>query len=659
MKKVLYLLLVVVFVYPPPGNTQELSTLFRTGMSNVDTVRIKEQVNYASSIHNHSPDSAQLLLQQTLQWSKEGNYRPGIILSYIGLAFNRFDSKSFKTGKQYMDSAYYYCFLPGTVPLDPRITALVNNAMAGYHTLVGNNNIAISYYYASLQHLTLHQIKDKRLIIVIYNNIGATFMKLNLLDKALYYSHKSAELALQEGDTQQLNAAYHNIASAYQDKGSYKEAESYYRKAIQHYKSHNQQLNLQEAYYGLGRNYLFQDEPQEALKNFHAAMRADSMAAKNNSSLLQGIGGAYYMLGKYGLAEQHYLNALKICEQEHLVTERLSIYSTLAKIYDKRGQHQLAYSNQVAFSDLYDSLYKEKIVQATNELEVKYRVSEKDKDITQKQLMLLQQQGRIREKNIWISGIAIGTLALGILFVALFRNKRHKERLHKQLITNLEKEKEINTLRARVEGEEEERVRLARDLHDGVVVQFSAVKMNLSVLPEEHPSLLGAADYTKIIRNLNMATHDLRKTAHNLLPDSLLENGLSEAVFFFCKDLQQSSGILIDFQQFTTLPRLHATIELSLYRIVQELLQNIVKHSGATRAIVQLSYNEHLLQITIEDNGSGFKASTTETATKGIGLKNIYARMSTLNGHVEIESRDTGTTVYLELDTDKYLATEA
>jgi len=94
-------------------------------------------------------------------------------------------------------------------------------------------------------------------------------------------------------------------------------------------------------------------------------------------------------------------------------------------------------------------------------------------------------------------------------------------------------------------------------------------------------------------------------------------------------------------------------VELSLYRMVQELLQNIVKHSGASRAIVQLSYNENLLQITVEDNGQGFKSQQQES--KGIGLKNIYARMTTLNGQVEIESRTTGTTVYLELETSKYL----
>lgn len=634
---------------------QELPHSFGTRITNIDTSEINDLINKASNIHDNLPDSAYILLHQALLSSKAGNYRQGIILSYLGLAFNRYDSRNFQAGKRYVDSAYFYCFLPSVIPLDQRVPALVNNCMAAYHTLVGNNNTAITYYYASLKYLDKHNAKHKEQIIAIYNNIGGTFMLLNQPGKALYYCHKSEELALQANDSQQLHAAYHNLASSYQAKAAYAQAEIYYKRAIAYYKRNGQHLNLQDAYYGLARNFLLITRPKEALANFLLAVSADSVAAKNNSSLFQGIGGAYYMLGKYKLAEQQYKTALELCEQEHLVLDKLTIYSSLGKIYDKTGKHQLAYTNQVAFSDLYDSLYKEKIVKATNELEVNYRVAEKDKDIAQKQVLLLQQQNRIREKNLWLTGIVAGALFLIVIIIGLFRNRRHKEHLQKQHILNLEKEKEIHALKAKAEGEEEERTRLARDLHDGVVVQFSAIKMNLSVLPEEHPSLLQTDDFHKIVTNLDQATRDLRKTAHNLMPDTLLESGLSEAVFFFCKDLQQNSRLIIDFQQYVEIPRLRTDVELSLYRIIQELLQNVVKHARATKAIVQLSYNEQLLQVTIEDDGIGFQAAAQLSRQRGIGIKNVYARMSGLSGKVEIENRERGSTIYLELDTGMYL----
>jgi signal transduction histidine kinase len=406
----------------------------------------------------------------------------------------------------------------------------------------------------------------------------------------------------------------------------------------------------------LGRNYLLQEKYENALQYFNTAMYLDTQAAKNNSPLLQGIGGASFKLGHYDVAEKKYKAALLICEREGLLTDRLTLYHTLGEIYYDTKRYQLAYSHQLAFSNLYDSLYKEKIIRATNEVETKYRVSEKDKELALKQVLLVQQQGRIKEKNIWIICISGGAILLIFLLSSLYKNKRNKEQLQKEIIHNLKKEKEINALKAKIEGEEEERTRLARDLHDGVVVKFSAVKMNLSVLPEQHPELTDASDFKKIIGNLDQATQELRKTAHNLMPDALLEGGLSEAAFYFCKDLEQSSGVTIDFQQFVELPRLLPTVELSLYRVIQELLQNVVKHAKATRALVQLSHNEHLLNITIEDNGEGFHASS-EMMANGIGVRNIYARMTAMNGQVDIESREgAGTTAYLELDTRNYLA---
>src|SRR5690606_34579591 len=147
----------------------------------------------------------------------------------------------------------------------------------------------------------------------------------------------------------------------------------------------------------------------------------------------------------------------------------------------------------------------------------------------------------------------------------------------------------------------------------------------LSVLPEAHTSLEGARDFEKIMQHLDNATVELRRTAHNLLPEALLKNGLSEAVFYFCKDVDQSSGLRLEFQQYTEVPRLNPEIELSIYRIVQELLQNIVKHSGAKKAIVQLSFNEGLLNVTVEDDGTGFERVAGKNVS-GIGIKNIYAR---------------------------------
>jgi len=641
-----------------PVSAQEIPKSIQSGSFPTDTNRINELIDQSVKTKIYAPDSAIMQLRQALDLSKKIFYKKGVIASYLGIGICLINKRDFKKSKPFLDSAYIYCSLNADTDIS-RMYILINNGMAIYYTSQGNNPAAIRYYYKALSQFRERHIQDTSLLINLYSNIGATFSQLNQPDKGLYYLEKGKALALETRDSGRLADIYRYLAIVYENQGAYARSENYANRAIAYYRDHHSRSNQQDAYYGLGRNYLLQGKYEKALEYFSRAMALDTNAGKNNSPLLQGIGGANFKLKHYDQAEQKYKAALAICEREGLLTDRLSLYHTLAAIYNETRRYRLAYRYQLAFSNLYDSLYEEHIVRATNEMETRYRVAEKDKELARKQVQLLQQQARIKEKNIWIISISGGAALLIILLFSLYHNKRNKERLQQEAIRNLEKEKEINALRAKIEGEEEERTRLARDLHDGVVVKFSAVKMNLSVLPESHPDLADAGDFRKIIFNLDQATQELRKTAHNLMPDALLEGGLSEATFYFCKDLQQSSGMVIDFQQFVDLPRLLPSIELSLYRIVQELLQNVVKHASATRALVQLSYNENLLNITIEDNGKGFSASRDAMA-KGIGIRNIYARMAALNGQVDIESREgNGTTVYLELDTRNYLAISA
>jgi signal transduction histidine kinase len=451
-----------------------------------------------------------------------------------------------------------------------------------------------------------------------------------------------------------LAQIYQNIGAAFQtvniDSSLY-----YWRIVLPLYKKQGQSRNLQNTYYGMGRVSLFQDSLKKAREYFEAALKADSTAAESNSSLQQGIGGLYFKLAEYNRSISYYRKALKICGEQGLRFDKLTIFSTLATIYDKLNKPQLAFEYQRSYSNLRDSLLNEDNIKTINQLEVKYRTAEKDKELVQKKLQLSQQQSYLRKKNTWITGISAGTLALVVLLVISYRAHNHKQRLQAEQIQNLNQQQEIMQLKAQRQGEEEERVRLARELHDGIVAQFSAVKMNLSVLPEQHPGLSGANDFNRIIQHLDNATHALRKTAHNLMPDMLLENGLSEAMYYFCKDLQQSCGIIIDFQQYVDLPRFLPEWELSLYRIVQELLQNVIKHADASQVLVQLSYVAGVLNITVEDNGKGF--DSTIRSCEGIGLKNIKARINALKGHLDIESRPgNGTTVYIEVAGDKLIS---
>jgi signal transduction histidine kinase len=620
-------------------------------ISTGDTTQVSKLIKQSLSVKKSNTDSAISLLKDALKISRQLYYKEGIGRSLLGISICLMDKKEYVQSKSFLYEAGPYCIKPGKYKT---LSTQYYNGLAVIHTIQGNNDSAIHYYYRSLEEMNKKNIKSPAMLLILYANLGGLLSIMEQSDQSLYYSRKALPLAVQLKDSIMLAQIYQNIGAAFQTVNT--DSSLYYWKiALPLYKQQSQSRNLQNTYYGMGRVFLFKDSIDKAMTYFEDAVAADKKSAENNSSLQQGIGGVYFKKGNYAKSIEYYQKALNICQQQGLRSDKLTIYYTLAMIYNKLHKPQLAYEYQKFYADLRDSLLNDSNIKTINQLEVKYRTSEKDKELAQKKLQLAQQQDYLRKKNTWIAGISIGTLLLIVLLIVSYRANRNKQRLQAKHIENLNQQQEIMQLKAQRQGEEEERIRLARELHDGIVAQFSAVKMNLSVLPEQHAGLSGAKDFVRIIKHLDDATHALRKTAHNLMPDMLLENGLSEAIYYFCKDLEQSCGINIDYQQYVDLPRFLPEWELSLYRIVQELLQNVIKHAKATQVLVQLSYAEDILNITVEDNGKGF--DTANKPVDGIGLKNIRARINALKGHIDIESRQgSGTAVYIEVAGDKLIA---
>lgn len=620
-------------------------------ISTGDTSQVSKLITQSRSVKKSNADSAILLLKDALRMSRQLNYKDGIGRSLLGISICLLDKKEYEQSKKILYEATVYCLKPTRYKALP---AQYYNGLAVVHSIQGSNDSAIHYYYRSLEEMNKKNIKSPSMLLLIYANLGGVLALMNQADQSLHYSRKALPLAARLKDSVMLAQVLQNIGSAFQtvdiDSSLY-----YWKIALPLYQEQGRASQIQNTYYSMGRVFLFRDSLEKAGEYFEAAVKASLKDAESNSSLQQGIGAFYFKMADYSKSISHYRKALKICEQQGLRSDKLTIYYTLATIYDKLHNPQLAYEYQKFYADLRDSLLNEDNIKTINQLEVKYRTSEKDKELAQKKLELTQQQSYLRKKNTWIVGISAGTLLLVVLLVVSHRANINKRRLQTKQIENLNQQQEIMQLKAQRQGEEEERVRLARELHDGIVAQFSAVKMNLSVLPERHPDLHDAKDFTRIIKHLDDATHALRQTAHNLMPDVLLENGLSEAIYYFCKAMQQSSGLYIDYQQYVDLPRFLPEWELSLYRIVQELLQNVMKHAGATQVLVQLSYAEGILNITVEDNGKGF--DTARQSGEGIGLKNIRARICALKGHLDIESRPgSGTTVYIEVAGDKLIS---
>ena len=486
-------------------------------------------------------------------------------------------------------------------------------------------------------------------LLSAYTGLANTSMRLQQWDKAWKFLDKAYQLSVKQGDSIQIMGMMANKGTICYQQKNYAKAKAYHYPALAYarYKK-NPDLIFKSAHILgaiLSKEYQFKEAQAYAKEAYDCAGLTGSTSDWLTSSYLMGC--VHTHTGQYSIALKYLEPAVKYAEDYHLFSNIGDGYDHLSTINEGLGHYKKAlYYKQRQFK-LYDSMMGKENAGRIAEVEMKYKTAEKDKLIARKELLLIRQQSRIREKNIWIGVLSIGGFLLSIIIIGLYTRKQQREKLHQARIINMGKDREIIALKAKMEGEEEERARLARDLHDGVVVKFSAVKMNLSILPEQHSSLENATDFQKIIHRLDEATTELRSTAHNLLPDTLLEGGLTEAIHYFCKDIQQSSGLTIDIQQYTDIPRFQPGFELSVYRIVQELVQNVLKHADASRMLIQIVYHD-MLSITVEDNGKGF--DTTEGNTSGgIGMKNLRSRIASLQGFIDIRSKPgEGTSVYME-----------
>lgn len=272
---------------------------------------------------------------------------------------------------------------------------------------------------------------------------------------------------------------------------------------------------------------------------------------------------------------------------------------------------------------------------------------DKKYETASKEQQLKLQQATIRQQQTWnliLGGSAVALLLIGLL---LYRNYNQKRKLQQQQIAELEKEKLLLATQSILKGQEEERSRMAKDLHDGlggllsgVKLQLGAMKGNL-ILSEEH-----ARVFNNALGKLDESISEMRRVAHNMMPEALMKLGLQQALQDYCEGLSEGQSFKINTEFHGLEQRMTPSTEVVVYRIVQELLNNAVKHSGASVILAQVMRQENGLSITVEDNGRGFNK---EEVIQGTGLKNIRSRVDYLQGQLDIQSvPGKGTSVHIE-----------
>ncbi len=288
--------------------------------------------------------------------------------------------------------------------------------------------------------------------------------------------------------------------------------------------------------------------------------------------------------------------------------------------------------------------YRKNTEQISN-LNVKYQTAEKEKQI------LLEQQKNRRNRNIAFG--LVGLLFFGsITFFLIQKNTKRKQllaeqekELQVQKVGTLMKEQELASIDAMIEGQEKERQRIANDLHDDLGGMMATVKLHFNTLKDKPSAEL----YTKTDKLLDEAYQKIRTIAHAKNSGVIAKHGLLKSITDMAQKVSVSGKITIDVVDHGLENRLENSLELTIFRIIQELITNVIKHADAAEATIHLTQHDDSLNIMVEDNGKGFNPKKIKK-DQGMGISSIDKRVDHLNGSLNIESENgQGTTIIIDI----------
>jgi signal transduction histidine kinase len=316
-------------------------------------------------------------------------------------------------------------------------------------------------------------------------------------------------------------------------------------------------------------------------------------------------------------------------------------------LYNKEiGENNQALASLEEYIQLRDTIESNKYQEKIAEYEVKFNTQQKDIDLT---------KAKAKQRLILALCTILGLILIGVYTIYNRRLKHQQEmnakdiQINLQKIQQLEKDNKLLALNSMIEGQEAERLRIAQDLHDGLGGLLTTVKAHFNSIQREIENIKNLNVYDKTNKLIDEACSEVRRIAHDMVPHSIKISGLNGAL----QDLKtqiQTRGFECDLEVIEQKPlNLSDQNANMIYRIIQEITHNAIKHSNGNKLFVQLISHDEGVNILVEDNGRGFDINNV-MGSKGLGLKSIDSRVKYLNGKINYDSStNNGTTVNIEI----------
>ncbi len=676
---------------------------------NLETqLRVKALIQDFDSLYLSEPERARGLIYQALHTSTKNGFFKEQAESYYRLGKLYFNMGKYDSARAYIESA-----LPIFKNInDARGICLSLKDLGSVAVETGQHQNALDYYTRGLdlaKENGFHQLES-----LFINNLGLIYLHLEHFDKAQEHFERCAALRKKGYD---YAIAINNIGVVKQKQGKFSEAIAYYRKSLaacQEAENANCSLTPMN---GLAGMYLHLGELELALETTESIIEVQERLKLYKDLIISynRMGLIYNEMKEYHNAIEYYDKSLSIAhELQSALTPY--IYANLSHTYANNEQFEEALQYSTRFYELKDSIYSLEYKIKTEELLTQYEAEKKEKEIAllrkdqrlreieleKKQELLkaelldrelkeqenkykllqrnqeiefLKKDKALQEANIlnkqhelehqtFIRNITIisaalifiPTFILMIMYQQKVRNRellaQRAEEINKQKTLEMIRNFELKTIRASIEGEEKEKRRIARELHDGVAGTLAGIKMRFQALGNSFDK---NEQFRKLIQSLDEAYQEVRTISHHLSPPGMMHHSF---VGFIEKYLSEiSASVDFDMEYFLYgndyLNELSDDVKVEVYRILQELVSNVLKHAKADFAEIQLVADSESVTLIVEDRGLGFGPASR---IGGFGLQSIKSRVDGLGGELHIDTvpgRGTIVQMYIPVNVKK------
>ena len=534
--------------------------------------------------------------------------------------------------------------------------AKVGHSRGVRHYRLGNYWLAADHFAKAVKFF--EESKDEGTALIAYQSLIAVLGQIKNHDKAIESGKKALKLAEKLKDTLSMGYSLQALVTDLIYSKRLDEAGTYVSQLHEFAEKTLDKSLAAECYGTLGMYDYERKNISGSLFYFQKALEVAKQFGNNYqvANHLNSLGQSQLELGMLSESRKNLIESLKFAKDFDNKRAEYNASLSLSTYFKKVNDHKNAYDHLFHHLEMKDSILKTETSNYTTYLEESYQANKRENEILRLQKVEQEKEFALKKRNTYL---AIGAGLILVLIVILYllrRNSLHKQKLARQQsdlleekIKTIEKEQQISSLQSMINGQETERTRIAKDLHDGLGGIFSTVKMHYSTLQQNTPVITENPLYKKTLDLINNASDELRKVAHNMMPEVLMKVGLVEALQDFCNNISSGKLLKITLQTFGMEKRLGSATEIMLYRIIQELINNIIKHADATEALIQINREGNRLSLVIEDNGKGFDTKEAEEK-RSMGIATVKSRVDYLNGRLTIDSRkDIGTTVMIDL----------